>query len=153
MARYGGAGILPSGAYHLESPTTVTERDVEAWEVVLAEPEPTRARQTGPTVSVVSSRSGRRLQHLDHRYVGDEGIAVWAVAVARPVPGRCPGVQSTPQTGQCTVQEAIGRCRPRSGTAQLIRLPTQKMPTVGVPTAAATCSGPVSLETTTAQSA
>ncbi|MFF0718866.1 glycosyltransferase family 2 protein [Micromonospora sp. NPDC003816] len=38
MARHGGAGVLPSGAYHLESPTTVTERDVEAWEVVLADP-------------------------------------------------------------------------------------------------------------------
>lgn len=38
LARYGGAGILPSGAYHLESPTTVTERDVEAWEVVLTDP-------------------------------------------------------------------------------------------------------------------
>ncbi|NJP31190.1 glycosyltransferase [Micromonospora thermarum] len=37
LARHGGAGILPSGAYHLESPTTVTEREVEAWEVVLAE--------------------------------------------------------------------------------------------------------------------
>ncbi|WP_319463153.1 glycosyltransferase family A protein [Micromonospora sp. RTP1Z1] len=37
MARHGGAGVLPSGAYHLESPTTVTERDVEAWEVVLVE--------------------------------------------------------------------------------------------------------------------
>ncbi|MFC4020954.1 glycosyltransferase family 2 protein [Micromonospora sp. GCM10011542] len=37
LARYGGAGILPSGAYHLESPTTVTERDVEAWEIVLAD--------------------------------------------------------------------------------------------------------------------
>ncbi|WP_446218004.1 glycosyltransferase family 2 protein [Micromonospora sp. IBHARD004] len=37
MARHGGAGVLPSGAYHLESPTTVTERDVEAWEVVLTE--------------------------------------------------------------------------------------------------------------------
>ncbi|MEG3633140.1 glycosyltransferase family 2 protein [Micromonospora palythoicola] len=36
LARHGGAGVLPSGAYHLESPTTVTERDVEAWEVVLA---------------------------------------------------------------------------------------------------------------------
>ncbi|MDG4833821.1 glycosyltransferase family A protein [Solwaraspora sp. WMMD1047] len=34
LDRYGGAGILPSGAYHLESPTTVTEREVEAWEVV-----------------------------------------------------------------------------------------------------------------------
>ena len=37
LARHGGAGVLPSGAYHLESPTTVTDRDVEAWEVVLAD--------------------------------------------------------------------------------------------------------------------
>ncbi|MEU7931407.1 glycosyltransferase family A protein [Micromonospora echinofusca] len=37
LARFGGAGVLPSGAYHLESPTTVTDREVEAWEIVLAE--------------------------------------------------------------------------------------------------------------------
>ncbi|HEU0090060.1 MAG TPA: glycosyltransferase [Pseudonocardiaceae bacterium] len=30
MARCGGAGLLPSGAYHLESPTTVPERRVDA---------------------------------------------------------------------------------------------------------------------------
>lgn len=30
MARYGGAGVLPSGAYHLEAPTTVTDRRVDA---------------------------------------------------------------------------------------------------------------------------
>lgn len=35
MERHGGAGILPSGAVHLESPTTVTDRRVEAYEVVL----------------------------------------------------------------------------------------------------------------------
>ncbi|KXK60028.1 glycosyl transferase [Micromonospora rosaria] len=35
LARHGGAGVLPSGAYHLESPTTVTDRDVEAWQAVL----------------------------------------------------------------------------------------------------------------------
>ncbi|MFI7022977.1 glycosyltransferase family 2 protein [Micromonospora sp. NPDC049900] len=35
LARHGGAGVLPSGAYHLESPTTVTERDVEAWEALM----------------------------------------------------------------------------------------------------------------------
>jgi GT2 family glycosyltransferase len=29
MRRHGGAGILPSGAYHLESPTTVPHRDIE----------------------------------------------------------------------------------------------------------------------------
>ena len=34
MARYGGAGILPSGAIHLESPTTVPDREVEVTEVV-----------------------------------------------------------------------------------------------------------------------
>lgn len=30
MARRGGAGVLPSGAYHLESPTTVPDRWVDA---------------------------------------------------------------------------------------------------------------------------
>jgi hypothetical protein len=34
MRRYGGAGIVPSRAYHLESPTTVTERGREAWELM-----------------------------------------------------------------------------------------------------------------------
>jgi GT2 family glycosyltransferase len=34
MGRFGGAGILPSGAYHLESPTTVPDRAVKAWEAV-----------------------------------------------------------------------------------------------------------------------
>lgn len=35
MERYGGAGILPAGAVHLEAPTTVTDRRVEAYDVVL----------------------------------------------------------------------------------------------------------------------
>ncbi|WP_460947147.1 glycosyltransferase family 2 protein [Okibacterium endophyticum] len=34
MARFGGAGILPSGAVHLETPTTVTTREVDAFDVV-----------------------------------------------------------------------------------------------------------------------
>jgi hypothetical protein len=34
MARYGGAGVLPSGAVHLESPTTVPNRDVNAFDVL-----------------------------------------------------------------------------------------------------------------------
>lgn len=34
IAGFGGAGILPSGAVHLESPTTVPDRRVEAREVV-----------------------------------------------------------------------------------------------------------------------
>ncbi len=32
LARSGGAGILPSGAYHLESPTTVPERAMECFD-------------------------------------------------------------------------------------------------------------------------
>jgi hypothetical protein len=34
ISRYGGAGVLPSGAYHLESPTTVTDRKVECFDLV-----------------------------------------------------------------------------------------------------------------------
>lgn len=34
MEKFGGAGILPSGAVHLESPTTVTDRRIEAYNVV-----------------------------------------------------------------------------------------------------------------------
>lgn len=34
MARHGGAGILPSGAVHLEAPTTVPNREVEAYDAV-----------------------------------------------------------------------------------------------------------------------
>jgi GT2 family glycosyltransferase len=30
MARFGGAGLFPSGAYHLEVPTTVPDREVDA---------------------------------------------------------------------------------------------------------------------------
>jgi GT2 family glycosyltransferase len=35
MERQGGAGILPSGAVHLESPTTVPHRPVDAFDLVL----------------------------------------------------------------------------------------------------------------------
>lgn len=34
MARAGGAGILPSGAVHLEAPTTVPDRPIEAFDLV-----------------------------------------------------------------------------------------------------------------------
>jgi GT2 family glycosyltransferase len=37
MERCGGAGLLPSGAVHLESPTTVTDRGVDAAGVVLGQ--------------------------------------------------------------------------------------------------------------------
>lgn len=34
MERFGGAGILPSGAVHLETPTTIPHRPVDAFDVV-----------------------------------------------------------------------------------------------------------------------
>ncbi|SCL17060.1 Glycosyl transferase family 2 [Micromonospora inyonensis] len=59
LARYGGAGILPSGAYHLESPTTVTERDVEAWELVLADADaPTRSAEAHPGAADTHAGAG-----------------------------------------------------------------------------------------------
>jgi hypothetical protein len=30
MARHGGCGLIPSGVYHMELPTTITERTVDA---------------------------------------------------------------------------------------------------------------------------
>ncbi|GAA5064166.1 GT2 family glycosyltransferase [Thermocatellispora tengchongensis] len=35
MERYGGAGLLPSRAYHLELPTTVPDREVECYDRVI----------------------------------------------------------------------------------------------------------------------
>lgn len=37
MERRGGAGIVPSGAVHLETPTTVPDRAVDATEVVFTD--------------------------------------------------------------------------------------------------------------------
>jgi GT2 family glycosyltransferase len=34
MRRFGGAGIVPSGAYHLESPTTVPDRSVQCYDLL-----------------------------------------------------------------------------------------------------------------------
>ncbi len=42
METYGGAGILPPGAYHLQVPTTVCDRTTEAYDIVL-DAEPDRA--------------------------------------------------------------------------------------------------------------
>lgn len=46
MEKFGGAGILPSGAVHLESPTTVTDRSAEAYEVIFNS-EPAAGQQEG----------------------------------------------------------------------------------------------------------
>jgi GT2 family glycosyltransferase len=43
MERFGGAGLLPSRAVHLETPTTIPRRDVDAVRAVLGpQPEPAR---------------------------------------------------------------------------------------------------------------
>ncbi|HEX6497633.1 MAG TPA: glycosyltransferase [Micromonosporaceae bacterium] len=51
LARHGGAGVLPSGAFHLESPTTVPNRDVECFDVTHPE-----------GVSVAAGGTGHRWQ-------------------------------------------------------------------------------------------
>ena len=38
--RYGGAGVLPSGAWHLELPSTVTDRSADAYALVLEQAQP-----------------------------------------------------------------------------------------------------------------
>jgi hypothetical protein len=51
ISRYGGAGVLPSGAYHLESPTTVTDRRIECFDLVPTVP-PRRGPFRGRTARV-----------------------------------------------------------------------------------------------------
>lgn len=41
MAEFGGAGLLPSGAVHLESPTTVPNRETEARDIIPVDPSAT----------------------------------------------------------------------------------------------------------------
>ncbi len=49
MRRFGGAGILPSGAVHLESPTTIVNRDVEASAVITDDRRPSDISYDSPT--------------------------------------------------------------------------------------------------------
>lgn len=44
MARFGGCGLMPSGVYHLELPTTIAARDVDAPRVLPVAPPPEPAR-------------------------------------------------------------------------------------------------------------
>jgi glycosyltransferase involved in cell wall biosynthesis len=48
MARFGGCGIIPSGAYHMELPTTVTTREVNAPMVLFAKAGDGDAAAVGP---------------------------------------------------------------------------------------------------------
>jgi GT2 family glycosyltransferase len=50
MERFGGAGILPSGAVHLESPTTVPDRSVDAFDVLLERENDSDYPPSGDTV-------------------------------------------------------------------------------------------------------
>ena len=55
----GGAGIVPSGAYHLELPTTLVDRRVDAYEVVLeADDRRTAADRAHPPRGAVRRRVG-----------------------------------------------------------------------------------------------
>jgi hypothetical protein len=59
LARYGGAGVLPSGAYHLESPTTVTERRIECFDLVPTVPAAGSFRPATARVRPVETGNGK----------------------------------------------------------------------------------------------
>lgn len=48
MERFGGCGIIPSGAYHMELPTTISERRVDAPQVLWPQPGMPRADADQP---------------------------------------------------------------------------------------------------------
>lgn len=48
MQRFGGCGIIPSGAYHMELPTTVHERGIDAPYVLWSSPQAQAIQQTAP---------------------------------------------------------------------------------------------------------
>ncbi|PKI93137.1 glycosyl transferase [Actinomycetales bacterium SN12] len=79
MERFGGAGILPSGAVHLEAPTTIVDRRVEASEIVL-DPDVTSPDPPGPGAQEKGSSHERQAQpHPDpevprrHRLPREQG--------------------------------------------------------------------------------
>jgi hypothetical protein len=45
MAQFGGCGMIPSGAYHMELPTTVTTRQVDAPKILAPQLDPLEARK------------------------------------------------------------------------------------------------------------
>jgi glycosyltransferase involved in cell wall biosynthesis len=47
MERFGGCGMIPSGAYHMELPTTISRREVDAPQVIPASAAMTNGRQQG----------------------------------------------------------------------------------------------------------
>jgi hypothetical protein len=60
MERYGGCGLLPSGAYHMELPTTVTAREVDAPYVLLGDGQGAGLRQRGERMSAPGRAAGAR---------------------------------------------------------------------------------------------
>jgi hypothetical protein len=66
LGRAGGAGILPSGAYHLESPTTLPDRGMECFD------EPLYAQQLGAVALPEGEQLPGRVDDLADRDLGDE---------------------------------------------------------------------------------
>jgi len=58
MARFGGCGIIPSGVYHMELPTTVSDRRINAPEVLPLSPDSENTERRVPTTEK-AMRNGR----------------------------------------------------------------------------------------------
>ena len=84
MARYGGCAILPSGAYHMELPTTVTARAIDAPYVLPLEVESEVTSEVQPNVppdvqpSVQSEASFEAPAAAEARVMAAEGAAIAA---------------------------------------------------------------------------
>ena len=65
MQRYGGAGIVPSGAVHLEAPTTIPHRDIDAPDVLFTEQHSAVVGGTppNPPVPIMEPGTEERREH------------------------------------------------------------------------------------------
>ncbi|MFL5685041.1 MAG: glycosyltransferase family 2 protein [Chloroflexota bacterium] len=117
MAQYGGAGLFPSGAYHLELPTTVPDRTVDAPHAV-----PSLLPRTLPYEQPASGiDDGRDIDVGDERLVMAAAIrhGVRAAHEALEAPRQervVAGAERTPGVDQISAPEEPDRWRPDGGS-------------------------------------
>lgn len=65
MARFGGCGILPSGIYHQELPTTVPDRQVNAPQVLSILPPPCGVEKSAEWAGIAAMGEAGQAEHRD----------------------------------------------------------------------------------------
>src|SRR5919205_1853350 len=134
---------FPTGSTRPRPTSTRSSSNRQA--TCLAESEPKEPPDYPPLCSEMVGSEARKLRAK---------FATSSLSTSATIEAQCPQPLSlkrvTSQTGQLVRQESAGRCRARIGGPAFMKLGPQKIPTVAAPTAVARCSGPESLETTTA---